>query len=130
MKAGSSRGMKAGPLMAVKSKVRSANILIPRRKELEQYLSRHTRLARIIPQVCAAARETFGPEVELSLELYKDPEIDDRYATLYVRQEQYDPSIMERINAVNSRFDEELSDVSGYLLITTDFRRPGGRNAV
>jgi hypothetical protein len=68
--------------------------------------------------------------VELALEVYKAPEIDDRYLTLYIRQEKYQSGIIDRIEAVTSQFMAQLEAASGYLLITTDFRRARGNNAV
>src|SRR5437879_13908655 len=61
------------------------------------YLEKHLDLAPWLPKICAQARRDFGPEPELALELYQDPEIDDSLLTLYVRQSRYDPGIMDRI---------------------------------
>ena len=85
-------------------------------------------LVKLLPAVCCKARHLFGSDNELSLELYKDPEFEDRYLTLYMRQEEYLPDTMDRIEAVRRQFDEALENVSGQLLITTDFRRPRGPN--
>ena len=68
--------------------------------------------------------------MELSLELYKDPEVDDRYLTIYVRQKNYDSEIIKRIDKVSERFDDLLEKVSSFLLLTADSRRPRGKNAV
>ena len=74
--------------------------------------------------ICTQARREFGPEPELALELYTDPEIDDSLLALYVRQTRYDPGIMGRIESLNRQFDSALEQASGYFLIATDFRRP------
>ena len=51
------------------------------------YLDEHGDLSQLLPEICGQIRKQFGPEAELSLELYRDPEINDRYLTLYLRQE-------------------------------------------
>jgi hypothetical protein len=75
-------------------------------------------------------RQELGAEVELSLELYQDPEIDDRYLSLYVREREYRPDLMARIEVVRERVNPMLDDVPGDFLVTTDFRGPRGRNGV
>lgn len=103
-------------------------ILLPNRDELEAYLADHPELARLMGAMCEKVRAAFGPAVELSLETYADPEIDDRYLTLYVRQDPYTPTIIDRIDRACSEFHRSLEAVSGYFLVTTDFRRPRGVN--
>jgi hypothetical protein len=97
-----------------------------RPEELEEYLADHADLAAAIDDVCSAVRAAFGAEAELALELYNDPEVDDRYVTLYVRQHQYLPDFMDWIESVADPFRAHLDSLSGHLLITTDFRRPRG----
>jgi len=67
-------------------------------------------------------RDAFGPDAELALEPYRDPEIDHRYLTLEVRQEQYESDIMDKLHRLSEEFANELSQCSGDLLVTTDFR--------
>jgi len=108
----------------------SEKIEIPKRQEVLAYLTSYKQLAKLVPAICAQIRRAFGPEAELSLELYRDPEIDDRYLTLYVRQDSYDLQIMERIEAESRQFNARLEQVSGYLLLTTDFHRPRRNNGI
>src|SRR5437870_1581230 len=107
-----------------------AAIVIPDRKAVRAYLKRHADLAANLPAVCEAAREEFGSEVQLSLELYRDPEIHDQYLTLYIRLDAYDSATMARVDRVNEKFERRLERASGYLLLTTDFRPPRGANGV
>jgi hypothetical protein len=106
------------------------HVLLPDSKQVESYLVLHPGLGSIVPAICKQARQELGPEVELSLEAYTDPEIDDRYLTLYVRQAKYGPDSMSRIEHVSRQFDDALDKAPGYFLITTDFRRPRGSNGV
>jgi hypothetical protein len=98
--------------------------------EVMDYLDKHRDLTQLLPDICARVREAFGQETELALQLYRDPEIEDCYLTLYVRQERYDPKIIERIEAVSSDFHDLLSAVEGHFLLATDLRRPRGLDAV
>src|SRR5579862_7668969 len=101
-------------------------VLVPRPSAVIDYVAMHHDLAQLLPEICDSVRRNLGPDVELSLEIYQDPEIDDCYLTLYVRQDTYDMEMMERLDAVSRPFDALLDAVSGYLLITTDFHRPQG----
>ncbi len=115
-------------LAGLLKRLSSDEVKIPKRQEVLGYLSSHKQLGKHLPEISGQLRQTFGPEAELSLEIYHDPEIDDRYLTLYVRQQTYDPQIMERIEAVSRHFNGKLEQVSGYLLLTTDFHRPRTNN--
>ena len=116
--------------VAVLKRLSSHNIVIANQGEIARYLDGHAQLGKLLPRICAKVRKDFGAEVELALELYKDPEIDDRYLTLYVRVPEYDAEILQRIDDATDRFDQQIAKATGYLLITTDFRRPRGENAV
>jgi hypothetical protein len=108
----------------------SSSIRLSSPDGVSSYLAGHTELARLLPEICRVVRRELGPRVELSLELYKDPEVDDRYLTLYVRMERYEPNIMDHLQEVSSRFDSSLEAVPGYFLLATDFSRPRGNHAV
>jgi len=116
--------------VALLKRLSSENVKVPKRQEVLAYLVRYKQLAKLVPEICMQIRHAFGPNAELSLELYRDPEIDDRYLTLYIRQQTYDPEIMEKIETECRRFNGNLEQVSGYLLVTTDFRQPGNNHAI
>jgi hypothetical protein len=115
---------------AVRDRPLEESVFVPDRKAVGAYLRRHRDLAARLPSVCDAARKEFGPEVELALELYRDPEIRDHYLTLYVRLDSYDGKTMGRIDRVSRNLERRLAQTSGYLLLTTDFRPPRGANGV
>jgi hypothetical protein len=97
-------------------------IALANETEIAAYLAGHPDLAKVVPSVGAEARKEFGKNVQLTLRLYRDPEIDDCYLSLNVRLQRYDDHAMERIDRVSQSFDEQLCNASGYLLVTTDFR--------
>jgi hypothetical protein len=104
--------------------LRSSGIVSADWNSVGTYLEKHADLAPWLPKICTQARRDFGPEPQLALELYRDPEIEDSFLTLYIRQSHYDLGIMDRIDSLNRQFDSALEQVSGYFLIATDFRRP------
>jgi hypothetical protein len=103
---------------------------VPNVTEIHGYLKDHIALSRLLPSFCLQVRKEFGPDTELSLELYRDPESGGRYPTLYVRQVHVDPRLMDRIEKVSKLFWPRLEKVSGDFLLTTDFRRPVYNHAI
>ncbi len=99
-------------------------------QNVECYLGEHSALKLLLPQICQRVREEFGQDAELSLELYRDPEIDDRYLTVEVRQHQYESNIMDKLDGLSEEFSTELSQCSGHVLVTTDFSPPRLHDAV
>lgn len=80
-------------------------------------------LIEVIPQAVDAAQR-YLPGAQLVLRVYRDPEIEDAYLTLYVRLREYDESVMDKIESAESEFLHLLTDKSGWLLLTTDFEEP------
>ena len=73
---------------------------------------------------CERASERFRETAQLSVELYRDPEFDDQYLTLYVRQERYQDDILKAIEGLSGAYEGELSGRAGWFLVTTDFEQP------
>jgi hypothetical protein len=84
-----------------------------------------------------AAKRHF-PEAQLVLDLYIDPEIDDKHLVLYIRMWDYGDSVMEeireareelgrfidRMEKAESEFLHKLVGKRGWLQLTTDFWNP------
>jgi len=102
----------------------------PSPDDVMKYLNGHRKLAAIVPAVCEKARQEFGKLAELTMRLYRDPEIDDRYLSLYVRLPVYDDNTLGRMDRVMQAFDEQLCKATGYLLLTTDFRPLRGKHGL
>jgi hypothetical protein len=57
------------------------------------------------------------------LDLYIDPEIDDKYLVLYVRLKEYEGSIIELLDKARLEILDELKDKKGWIQITTDYKK-------
>lgn len=99
-------------------------ILVPRPAEVREYLLRYPDMAHPVVVACKASVERFRANAQLSLELYRDPEIDDQYLALYVRQEAYEDGILDKIRDTRDGYRALFGGSSGYFLLTTDFDAP------
>ena len=84
--------------------------VFPHPKEVIDYLVKHRDLYDITLLACLLAENTFGNNSQISLKLYHDPEISDEYLTLYIRQEDYDPEIIDKIDAISQEYEELSSE--------------------
>jgi hypothetical protein len=106
------------------SQLLSKGIMIPQPAEVRDYLLRYPDIIDLLMPVCKMAQERFELHTQLSLEVYHDPEIEDEYLTLYVRQENYDRQILDKIESVCAEYEKVIAGRSGWLLVTTDFQPP------
>ncbi len=102
----------------------SSHLNVPRPDDVRQYLFKHPDMVGLVQSASSRAQGRFQPRTQLSLELYRDPEIDDEYLTLYVRQPIYDENVLQTIERLNSESEAEKAGRSGWLLISTDFLPP------
>jgi hypothetical protein len=89
--------------------------------EVRDYLAEHPDLFAAAESLCQAARKEFGQEASLSLEVYRDPEVKDRYLVLRVRLPTYPPDTLMKIRSLETDHEGLLEDTSGSILVTTDF---------
>ncbi len=89
---------------------------------VRDYLVRYPDISNLIPLVCQITRKHFDKNTHLSLEVYHDPEIEDEYLVLYVRQESYDERLMDKIEKVCVEYESMLSRKLGWLIVTTDYK--------
>jgi len=92
-------------------------------EKVSGYLLRFPDMLEAVHQVVRIAREHL-PEAQLELVVHRDPEIEDEHLVLYARFPQYDPAVMERIRAARRAYSPYIRGKSGWILLTTDFRRP------
>ena len=108
----------------VLTQVRELGIMVPNSSALQKYLSRYPDIVDMIIPICKQVKGKFKYSSQISLELYRDPEIVDEYITIYVRQRNYDESVMNRIEEIEAKYEKELIDKKGWIIITTDFQQP------
>lgn len=108
----------------VLNQLQQDGITIPRPSEVRDYLIRYSDMTDLVLSVCGLTRQQFDSQVQLSLEVYHDPEIEDEYLTLYVRQRNYDEDILGTIEDIYAQYEGKLTGKSGWFLMTTDFRSP------
>jgi hypothetical protein len=99
-------------------------IVIPNASEVRSYLLDHPELIDLVLSVCLRCRKRFGSEDQLSLEVYRDPEMADSYLTLYVRQKHYDSELLNIIADISIGFDSQNTTTGGWFLVTSDFKPP------
>lgn len=102
----------------------SRYVRVPKPIDLSQYLSRHPGIEIVAVSVCQKAATRLQWRGQLSLEVYHDPEVEDEYLILYLRQHKYDPHILDIIESLNRETETEKIRTSGWLLVTTDFQPP------
>jgi hypothetical protein len=108
----------------------TAHVLVSDRQGVNKYISAHPLLGPRVKVLCELARRAFGRNAELALNVYRDPEIDDQYLTLYVRLAEYNPDVLDRIESISQGLGDAPKRAHGHILVTTDFRRPGGNHGV
>jgi len=104
--------------------LKAMHVMIPESSEVSEYLLAHLDLSCLIPMICSKLIKTFSEDAKLFLEIYRDPEIHDEYLTLYIRKNEYEEMILDRIDETMSEFEPALGSASGWLLVTTDFLLP------
>jgi hypothetical protein len=96
-------------------------VSLRQQEEVRAYLAEHPDLLAPVESLCQAARKEFGQEAWLSLEVSRDPEVKDCYLALRVRLPSYSPDTLMRIHTIEADHEGLLEDVSGWIIVTTDF---------
>jgi len=89
---------------------------------IREYLLQYPELVEVVPLAVDAARRHF-PGAQLVLDVYEDPEIDDRYLVLLFRLRDY-TDFVDRYEKAKSEFIHHLRDKRGWIQLSTDFREP------
>jgi len=110
--------------------LKTNNCYIEDKTEILQYINIFPTIFTCIEKAVYKARELFDDTTELSLEMFFSPEDqDDYYPTLYIRQYNYEPFIMDKINEICRDYESLLSkqikaDWNGWFLTMTDYQLP------
>ncbi|WP_300332222.1 hypothetical protein [Methanocalculus sp.] len=97
---------------------------IPNPGKVASYLRQNIGLYDVVLCACMLTEETFGNTAQIRLGIYSDPEIDDEYLTICIRQSHYDADIIDKIDSICSQYEPDLNCCKGWFVVTTDFRHP------
>ncbi len=105
-------------------RVAAFGVILETPDEVSDYLARHPDLLDLLPNLSERTRQQF-PDGELLLTVHHDPEFDDPYLKLYVRVWPYPGDMDAQLDAVWGSFEDALSSGSGWIILSTDYRKPG-----
>lgn len=88
--------------------------------EIEEYLLELPDMIEATVQIATVVCESLS-DAQLTLEVYRDPEIDDKHLVLYARFKNYDQLVMKKIRNVREKIRGHLVGKRGWLHVTTDF---------
>ncbi len=114
-------GLTMGIEEALQALIRQG-ISLSKPANIRSYLLKYPNMVDVLGLVAKVALDRFDRGSKLSLELYEDPEAEDAYLTLYVRQADYAVNLLDQIEEISRLVDASLENQVGWLLITTDFR--------
>ncbi|MGD9896062.1 MAG: hypothetical protein AB7T14_03135 [Candidatus Methylacidiphilaceae bacterium] len=90
--------------------------------EIRQYLFQFPDLIDVVPIAVDTARRYFA-SAQLVVDVYQDPEFEDRYLAVCIRLNQYN-DFVEKFEKAQRQFLNHLADKKGWIQLTTDFRAP------
>ncbi|MGH9829677.1 MAG: hypothetical protein ACREDR_41195, partial [Blastocatellia bacterium] len=91
-------------------------MVVPNPDEVLQYLAASPDVTSVLPDYWAAACQAARDDSQLSLELYRDPEIEDEHLVIYIRQQNYQDDLMDRIDQARESLAGELKGtLSGWI---------------
>ncbi len=116
--------VKSADIDVLLSELAENKVYIVNEGEVLSYVNDYPETTRYIIAVVPALRKRLGNDVEISLKLYKDPEIDDRYLTIYVREDPYRDDLLDIVDETAAPYINLLDSLKSWVLVTTDFRQP------
>ena len=109
---------------ALLAQLREEQVSVADADEVRKYIAQHSDMLPLVLRASLVARAQFGDTASYSLELYRDPDYDDEHLILYIRQYVYDDDFKSKLERVWAEYGPELEGATGWLLVTTDYRRP------
>jgi hypothetical protein len=102
-------------------------VIVTRSDEVRAYLDKYPDIIPHILPTVERARQEFGQQAELLMTINDDPEIYDPFVVLTIRLPKYGPDTRPRLDKVSEPlWEDELCDLKGQILVTTDYRVIGG----
>ena len=97
-------------------------ITVPDDTAVRHYLWHHAEMTAVLERAARLASSKLGEHAALSLEVYRDPEIDDHFLVLWVRRNPEEPNLRALIDEISQGLEPELADASGWLVVMPDHR--------
>jgi hypothetical protein len=85
--------------------------------KIKDYLYEFPDMLDLLPKVIKITQRYFPKEL-LILDIYDDPEYDDRYLVLYIKTQNYDESFYKRLEEARERYLYELINKKGWIQLT------------
>ena len=89
------------------------------------YLADHNTLIPVVVFVVRKAK-MLEPSDDLTVGVYRDRETGDEYLSLIIRRSVYDERLTILMDTLQDLAETQVQEASGWFLVTTDFRPPGG----
>ncbi|MDD5024786.1 MAG: hypothetical protein PHF57_12415 [Methanoregula sp.] len=93
-------------------------------QELSDFFTQHNDILPVFLFGCKLCTDTFGPDVELSVDIVQDPDSDFECIEVNVRKTVYEDNFMEMLESLSDRYWNTQMDTSSYFIISTDFQPP------
>jgi hypothetical protein len=87
--------------------------------EVKEYLAQHPDMVDILPKAIAATKKRF-PGKEVVVEVYQDPEIEDRYIEVKVLECELNDLNLNRLARAENEFIDELAGKEGWIQLNLD----------
>jgi hypothetical protein len=114
-------------VVAAVEELERRGVLVLDRRAVLAFLRAHAEILPTVQRVANAAIEQLGERCELSLEVYRDPEIGSKLLVLYARQSPNEPDLLSTIHAIMEKYWQLPPDATGWFQLMTDFQRPRRR---
>jgi hypothetical protein len=88
------------------------------------YLYRFPEIAELSHYVAEIVHQHFDSTAQLSLEVHGEINSEGEYLALCLRMSDYDDTVMDKIRSIRELYAEDLAEMSGWFLLTTDYMPP------
>ncbi|MHC9544960.1 MAG: hypothetical protein AB9903_36055 [Vulcanimicrobiota bacterium] len=90
--------------------------------DVTSYLLLFPDIMDVLPIICNRVMSKIGANDRVYLQLYNDPEIEDKYLTILIRTRDYKEEFMTIIDALSDDCLKLIENKNGWLIITIDFQ--------
>ncbi len=95
-------------------------IILKNVDDIREYLLTFPDVIDLVP-IAIQIINKYLPNTQIIIDVYKDPEIDDKYLMINLRTKFYDDSFMEKFEMLETEFVKFLVGKEGWIQLITDF---------